>query len=141
MAVQINLSEIENHVGKKVKILCKVLSSLSSNEFVVADKTDFKILLANENNIGNKHLQVGNFIKLLNPEIADNGIKISSNTSIFATSEIKGIVIPPNDDPVMKKVPKVSPVSKPINELENTIMIASTFKMEKFKVKLSVGDI
>ena len=141
MAVQINLSEIENHVGKKVKILCKILSSPSSNEFVVADKTDYKILLVNEDNIGNKHLQVGNFIKLLNPEIATNGIKFGANTSIFATPEIKGIFIPPIDDPAMKKVAKVAPVSKTINELENTIMIASTFEMEKFKVTLSLKDI
>ena len=135
MAVQINLSEIENHVGRKVKIFCKVLSSNSSNEFVIADNTDYKILLVNEENIGNKHLRVGNFIKLLNLEISNNGIQIGPKTSIFSTTEIKGIVIPPNDDPVMKKVAKVSPVSKPINELENSIMIASTHKMEKFKVK------
>ena len=143
MAVQINLSDLKNHVGKKVKIFCKVLSTHSSSKFVIGDKTDYKLLLANEN-FSNKHLQTGNFIKILKPEISTNEeeevtIKIGENTSIFSSPKIDGIVTPPDDHPFMKNIKESTPIQPPkiqtIDELKNTLKIASTLRMEKCKVK------
>ena len=91
MAVQIKLSDLKNHVGGtgKVKLFCKILLDRSSDEFVIADQTGYKVLQANGS--GNKHLRVGNFIKILSPEIDGNEIRIGDKTSIFATPEIKDI--------------------------------------------------
>ena len=148
MAVQINLSDLKNHVGKKVKIFCKVLSTHSSSKFVIGDKTDYKLLLANEN-FSNKHLQTGNFIKILKPEISTNEeeevtIKIGENTSIFSSPIIDGIVIPPEDDPLMVesvKEPTPHASAKIIDEMKNSILIASTFGKEKCQVKMFVCKI
>ena len=140
MAIQIKLSDIKNHVGRKVKIFCKVLSSRSTNEFVIADQSDFKLLLVNED-FESKHLEIGNFVKILNPEISikegKENIKIGEKTSVFATSEISGIVTPPEDYLLMKtdKEPiSLTPKIKIIDEMENAIKIASTFEMEKYQV-------
>ena len=147
MAVQINLSDVKSHVGKKVKIFCKILSSHSANEFVVADKTDYKLLLANEE-FSNKHLQIGNFIKILNPEILIHEekvvIRIGEKTSILSSPKIDGVVTPPEDHLLMKSVKEPatslkSPKIKTTDELENSLKIASTFGMEKCQVVFLLG--
>ena len=144
MAV-INLSDLKNYIGNstKVKIFCKILSSPSSAEFVVADQTDFTLLLVDENT-ATKHLQIGNSIKILNPEIfikdGKEVIKIVGKTSIFPTSKMDGVVSPPKDNPLMNAVKKATPMETPktetITDINNTIKIASTFGMDKCQVKI-----
>ena len=115
---------------------------------MIGDKTDYKLLLANEN-FSNKHLQTGNFIKILKPEISTNEeeevtIKIGENTSIFSSPKIDGIVTPPEDDPLMVesvKEPTPNASAKIIDELKNSILIASTFGKEKCQVKMFVCKI
>ena len=139
MAVQIQLSDLNNHVGKKIKIFGQILSSCSSNEFVIADKTDFTLLLTDEN-IGSKHLQVGNFIKVLNPEISikegKGVIKIGGKTSIFSTPKFDGVITPPADDPLVKTLNEPTTLATKIKsyDLGNSIKISSTFGMEKYQV-------
>ena len=84
---------------------------------------------------------MGNFIKVLNPEISikegKGVIKIGEKTSVFATAEIHGIITPPEDDPLMKSDKEPTPMApkiKIIDEMENAIKIASTFEMEKYQV-------
>ena len=137
MAYQIKLSEVSNHVGKKVKLFAKIMGNPSPQIYVIADSSAYKRLLANEPK-GEKHLKVGNTIKILQPEIQNHEIIIGKKTSIFSAADMEEGVIQPPDD-VLEKVVSSTVMSPPQlpDELENTVMIESTFTMDPRKVKIS----
>jgi hypothetical protein len=89
-----NLSDLSTLTTvKKVAFHVKIVELLTDNQYLISDKTGSATLLATfVSKATSRHIAVGQFVKILSPDILNSSsIEISSKTIVFPGSFISVI--------------------------------------------------